>query len=359
MDFRALRAAGALCALLAFAALLVAAPQRSARAATIEQLVATLNTNQPQQDRLSQRIAADTERIGALQPDIDRLGRQLDRLQGDIDIAQAQLTKTQDDLRAARERLLVLQAKLAHDRAVLARQLVQLYEEGPQDWTTVVMSSHGFKDLLERTDFLKRVAKRNAHIFERVRLDRAAVKRAEVRLQALEAVQLRAVQTLLLARNRLAAARDELASRQSRFRGDRRRLRARLARMNGIAADALQAAGLQTFNGFPVAAWIHPILVYAADHGWNGHLVQYDGFRTYSDQIAVQGLADVAAAPGQSRHEGTQWPDGAIDIPDDAANFNSIVNRPSSPYRGQLLWRAAEGDPVHFSSPAPVPGKGY
>lgn len=359
MEFRAPMTIGAVSALLALAILLVAAPQRSARAAGIEDLVAQLNYNQPVQDKLSQRIAADTQRIGALQPDIDRLGRELERLQSDIDAAQAELIRTQDALRAARERLVVLQAQLAHDKAVLARQLVQLYENGPQDWTTVVMSSHGFKDLLERTDFLKRVARRNAHIFQRVRLDRAAVQRAEARLQALEASQLRAVNALLAARNRLAFAHDELVSRQSRFRGDRRRLRARLAQLAGVAADALQAAGLQTFNGIPVAGWIYPILGYAAAHGWNGHLVQYDGFRTYADQVTVAGIADVAAAPGRSRHEGTRWPDGAIDIPDAAQTFNSIVNAPQSPYRGQLLWRAAEGDPVHFSSPAPVPGKGY
>ena len=352
-------AIGGTSVLLALVALFLAAPQHSAQAAALDSLLAQYSANQPLQERLNQRIADDTARIGELQPGIDRLDAQLGRLQADIDVSQARLDETQASLRSARERLVELQAQLARDRRVLARQLVELYEQGPQDWTTVVMSSRGFKDLLERTDFLKRVAKRNAHIFERVRLDRAAVKRAEIRLQALEAVQLRAVQTLLVARNRLTVARDELASRVSRFRGDRRKLRARLARMNGIAADALNAAGLQTFAGIPVAAWIHPILVYAADHGWNGHLVQYDGFRTYSDQIAVQGLADIAAAPGQSRHEGTQWPDGAIDIPDDAANFNNIVNRASSPYRGQLLWRAAEGDPVHFSSPAPVPGKGY
>jgi peptidoglycan hydrolase CwlO-like protein len=359
MAFRASTAIAAVTALLALAALLVAAPQHPAQAAALDSLLAQYSANQPLQERLNQRIADDTARIGELQPGIDRFDRQLGRLQSDIDVSQARLNETQYALRSARERLVELQAQLARDRRVLARQLVQLYKDGPQDWTTVVMSSHGFKDLLERTDFLKRVAKRNAHIVERVRRDRAAVKQEEIHLRALEAVQLRVVNALLLARNRLASAHDQLVSRQSHIRGDRRRLRARLAQMNGIAADALQAAGLQTFSGTPVAAWIYPILVYAAEHGWNGHLVQYDGFRTYADQVAVQGLADIAAAPGQSRHEGTQWPDGAIDIPDDAANFNSIVNAPGSPYRGQLLWRAAEGDPVHFSSPAPVPGKGY
>ncbi|MDX6642628.1 MAG: hypothetical protein QOD76_590 [Solirubrobacteraceae bacterium] len=352
-------AGGAVAVLLALAALLLGVPGHSAHAAGIDSVIAQITASQPKLAALSDRIAADTNGIRALQPDIDRLDRQLERLQADIDVAQAQLNETQTALRAARERLIELQAALAHDRRVLARQLVQLYEEGPQDWTTVVMNSRGFKDLLERTDFLKRVAKRNAVIVDRVRRDKEAVKRQEIRLRALEAIQLRQVQTLLDARNRLTVVHDQLASRQDRLRGDRRRLRARLERLTGIAADALQAAGLQTFSGIPVAAWIYPILVYAANHGWNGHLVQYDGFRSYSDQVAVQGLADIAAAPGQSRHEGTQWPDGAIDIPDDAGNFNNIVNAPGSPYRGQLLWRAAEGDPVHFSSPAPVPGKGY
>jgi peptidoglycan hydrolase CwlO-like protein len=352
-------AIGALVALLTLAALVFAAPRHPAHAANIESVISQLNANAPVQSSLSERIQADTARISALQPSIDRLGGQLDRLQGDVDVAQAELTQTQDQLRAARERLVELQAQLVHDRKVLARQLVQLYESGPQDWTTVVVNSRGFTDLLERADLLQRIAKHNAKIVERVRLDRIAVKKEETHLQALEATQLRAVQALLSARNRLAVVYDRLVAQQSRIRGDRRKLRARLAQITGISADALNAAGLQTFSGIPVAAWIYPILVYAANHGWNGHLVQYDGFRTYGDQVTVAGIASIAASPGMSRHEGTRWPDGAIDIPDDAGNFNSIVNAAGSPFRGQLQWRAAEGDPVHFSSPAPVPGKGY
>jgi hypothetical protein len=205
----------------------------------------------------------------------------------------------------------------------------------------------------------RRLAHRNAQILDRVRVDRKAVQREEAHLQDLEAIQVRAVEALLSDRATIADAHARLVSRQSRLVGERRRLRARLARIAGVATEALQAAGLVNFNGVPVAAWIAPILTYAAANGWNGHLVQYDGFRTYGDQVTVSEGGGIAAAPGRSRHEGTQWPDGAIDIPDDAANFNRIVNAPGSPVRGQLLWRAPEGDPVHFSSPQPVAGKGY
>jgi len=351
--------AAAALALLAAVLLLFVGSPPPARAASIENVLGQLGSSQPLQIGLSEQIAADSRRIGALQPGIDRLGAQLDRVEADIADQRARLAETQDALALARRRLVELQAALAHDEAVLSRELVDLYKSGSQDWVTVVMSSRGFTDLLERADFGRRLAHRNAQILHRVRLDRTAVRREEAHLQTLEAIQVRAVDALLSDRATIASAYDRLASRKSRLVAQRRRLREKLARIAGVAAEALQAAGLVNFNGVPVAAWIVPILTYAAAHGWNGHLVQFDGFRTYADQVTVAATADIAAAPGQSRHEGTQWPDGAIDIPDDAPNFNSIVNAPGSPVRGQLQWRAPEGDPVHFSSPQPVAGKGY
>jgi peptidoglycan hydrolase CwlO-like protein len=357
MDFRAPTAIGAVSALLAAVVLLAGGGGHPARAASIDGLVGQLNA--PLQATLSEAIAEDTRRIGALQPDINRLGGQLDRLQSNIDVAQHQLVQTQDELQTARSRLVLLQAALRRDEAVLARQLVALYEAGSQDWTTVVLNAKGFTDLLERANFQQRLAHRNALVVKKVRSDRAAVKRAEARLQVLEVSQARELNTLVQARRRIAVVYDQLVARKNRLVGSRKHLRAKLSKVAGAASEALQAAGLTTFSGIPVAAWIQPILVYAAGHGWNGHLVQYDGFRTYGDQQAVAGTADVAAAPGRSRHEGTQWPDGAIDIPEGAAGFNAIVNGPGSPYRGQLQWRAPEGDPVHFSSPTPVAGKGY
>jgi peptidoglycan hydrolase CwlO-like protein len=351
--------AAAAAALLTAVLLLCAGFPSSVRAASTGGVLAQLGASQPLQGGLSGRIAADSQRIGALQPGIDRLGAQLDRIEADIADQRARLADTRDALVAARTRLLELQAALAHDQAVLSRELVDLYKSGSPDWVTVVMSSKGFTQLLERAEFGQRLARRNAQVIQRVRLDRAAVRREEAHLRNLEAIQVRAVEALLSDRAGIASAHARLVSRQSRLVGERRRLRAKLARIAGISEEALRAAGLVSFNGIPVAAWIYPILNYAAAHGWNGHLVQFDGFRTYADQVTVSATADIAAAPGRSRHEGTQWPDGAIDIPDDAANFNNIVNAPGSPFRGQLLWRAPEGDPVHFSSPQPVAGKGY
>jgi peptidoglycan hydrolase CwlO-like protein len=347
-------------ALLAAALLLLAAGSpASARAASVDSALGTLGSSQPLQIGLSDQIAAESRQIGALQPGIDRLGGQLDRIEADIGDQQARLAETRDSLALARQRLIELQAALVRDQAVLQRELVELYKSGSPDWVTVVMSSKGFTDLLERADFGRRLAHRNAQILDRVRRDRTAVRREEAHLRTLEATQVRAVQALLNDRASIASAYDQLASRKRKLVAQRRRLREKLARIAGVATEALSAAGLVNYNGVPVAAWIAPILNYAAAHGWNGHLVQYDGFRSYNDQVTVAATADIAAAPGQSRHEGTQWPDGAIDIPDDAPNFNNIVNAPGSPVRGQLQWRAPEGDPVHFSSPQPVAGKGY
>jgi septal ring factor EnvC (AmiA/AmiB activator) len=180
-------------ALSAAGLLLLAGSPPPARAASLDNVLGS----QPLQVGLSEQIAADSQRIGALQPGIDRLGAQLDRVEADIADQRARLAETQDSLALARRRLVELQAALVRDEAVLRRELVDLYKAGSQDWVTVVMSSHGFTDLLEKADFGKRLAHRNAQILNRVRIDRKAVQREEAHLQDLEAIQVRAVEALL------------------------------------------------------------------------------------------------------------------------------------------------------------------
>ena len=72
----------------------------------------------------------------------------------DLAAEQSQLARTQNNLRGARARLVALRGRLAHDRRVLAAQLVARYETPEPDLISVLFSARGFADLLEKVDDL-------------------------------------------------------------------------------------------------------------------------------------------------------------------------------------------------------------
>jgi hypothetical protein len=110
-----------------------------------------------------------------------------------------------------------------------------------------------------------------------------------------------------------------------------------------VAADVLGAIsgpkGTASFDGVPVAKWIIPELRWARDHGWGGRVTS--GWR--DPRQIVHGL--FATAPqGQSEHQGTQYPHGAVDL-SDYASFASIIRG----YHGARRLIQLGIDPLHFS----------
>jgi len=98
-----------------------------------------------------------------------------------------------------------------------------------------------------------------------------------------------------------------------------------------------------------IANWITRELIWAHAHGWNG--VVTSGVRTYAEQARLYEIyqhgGNIAARPGQSNHEGYDYPRGAIDTPQ-AEQLNHVLNGHSG---RKLLWAETHGlsDFVHFS----------
>ena len=67
---------------------------------------------------------------------------------------------------------------------MLAENLVSAYKGGQPSFVTVVMNSNGFADLIERLEFVKRVANRNARILDFTRDTRADVQKQSHQLDA-------------------------------------------------------------------------------------------------------------------------------------------------------------------------------
>jgi murein DD-endopeptidase MepM/ murein hydrolase activator NlpD len=159
---------------------------------------------------LTTQISAYTQRINRLQGKIGSLQERQATAQADLDAKQAELTQIQGDLRYQRERLVRLRARLTQARTALAKRLVELYQADAPDLVTVILSSKGFADLLERGEFMKRVSDQDQRIVMLVRDAKADATSAAQRLDVLEQRQQKITLIVKQRRDEIAQAKQGL-----------------------------------------------------------------------------------------------------------------------------------------------------
>jgi murein DD-endopeptidase MepM/ murein hydrolase activator NlpD len=152
---------------------------------------------------LSTEIAAYTRKINGLE------ARQA-RIQGDLDAKTAELVRLQDDLRDERARLTRLRARLEQSRRLLAVRLVEIYKADKPDVLSVVLNSDGFADLLERGEFIQRIAEADRKIVTAVQTAKADSEETAARLDRLERRQQRVTAIVLAHRNEIHSVKMQL-----------------------------------------------------------------------------------------------------------------------------------------------------
>jgi murein DD-endopeptidase MepM/ murein hydrolase activator NlpD len=153
---------------------------------------------------LTTQISAYNRRIRRLQSRIGTLQTRQQRVQVDLDAKRAELESLRGELRSERARLVRLRARFKETRARLRLRLVEIYKAEPPDVVTVILNSDGFADLLERTEFIRRISDQDRRIVTIVRAAKTDSLASERRLARLEARQ-RLVTTIVQRR------RDEIA----------------------------------------------------------------------------------------------------------------------------------------------------
>jgi murein DD-endopeptidase MepM/ murein hydrolase activator NlpD len=187
---------------------------------------------------LSTDVAAVSHRIAAIQGDITGLQRRQDVLQRDLNGKRATLNRLQDDLRAERARLAELRAKLALSRRVLSVRLAELYKADRPDFLTVILNSHGFADLLERSEFMERINDQDKRVIRDVRVARDASQQASDHLAGLEARQQAVTTAVLVRRNQVARVRLSLVDKRRAYARARAAKAAILHRVRAQREDA-------------------------------------------------------------------------------------------------------------------------
>jgi murein DD-endopeptidase MepM/ murein hydrolase activator NlpD len=189
---------------------------------------------------LSSDIAAWSHRIRVLQGRIGNLQQREAALQSDLDRKRTELVSIQGRLRDERARLARLRAKLVVGQRALAQRLVEMYKADKPDVLTVILNSHGFADLLERGDFIQRIADQDRRIVTAVRDAKRDAKATADRLDALERRQQRVTALVLVRRNEVAQVKGQLIGTRVGFEHTRA---GKAAALNKVQADrsSLQA----------------------------------------------------------------------------------------------------------------------
>jgi murein DD-endopeptidase MepM/ murein hydrolase activator NlpD len=209
--------AGAVLPLALWAALPVFSEGASSPSARLHELQRKIQTTQGKIGRrkgtehlLTTQISAYSQRIGRLQSRIGTLQSQQSSAQADLDAKRNELFGIQRDLRAERRRLVRLRARLAQARVALAQRLVELYQADKPDIVTVIMSSKGFAELLERGEFMQRVSEQDQRIIKLVHDAKADATATAARLDKLEIRQQRITAIVQQRRDEIARAKQGL-----------------------------------------------------------------------------------------------------------------------------------------------------
>jgi murein DD-endopeptidase MepM/ murein hydrolase activator NlpD len=214
-----------LCALLSVVALpllawaLLPVVSTGADSASIQRRIdranAAIDKKKHHEGVLTTDISAYNRRIGSLQGNISKLQSRQDRIQADLDAKRAELTRIQDQLRFERAKLARLKARLASAKVVLARRLREIYTADAPDIVTVMLDSHGFADLLERSEFMHRINDQDRVIIRAVKTAKDETAATTKRLAKLEDRAQKVAAAILSRRNEVAAVKGRLQSTQS------------------------------------------------------------------------------------------------------------------------------------------------
>jgi hypothetical protein len=158
---------------------------------------------------------------------------------------------------------------------------------------------------------------------------------------------------------RSATVKPELVRRMRHPRSPRYSKPAMLARAvarrskqrKAAKASAAPRAGVATFDGRPVAAWLKPYLEWARAHGWRGTLTS--GWRdpAYSEKLCLA-MCGATSCPGKcagrsSNHSGSARGSGAVDV-SEYDQFGQLMRQ--CPFSPRIFNALGARDPVHFSA---------
>jgi cell wall-associated NlpC family hydrolase len=345
MQARSLRRVILVCALAACAA--VAAAVLGTAGPADADLAGRIATKQGRAEALRAAVAAETRRIQSSTRGLARAQARLRRLQADVAAQRAQLQAVEGALVRARGRLTRLVNRQREATDALRQNLVAAYRNPKPDIVSVIVTARGFTDLLEKADFLKRIARQNAEIMDAARTSRVAVTKQASRLATMQARErsvavrierrrdgAQAIENALLnERARRLAGRDFKRAALRRVQGQLAKLRRRQARSARAGIQTNAGGAVQPPPGAPqavalVIAAANAIAglpyVYGGGHG-SFRANAYDCSGSVSYALAAAGLVSSPMASGPFMSWGDPGPGQWITVYANAGHAFMVV----------------------------------
>ena len=194
---------------------------------------------------LQSQIAADTAQIRATSDGEQQAQAQLTRIQADLSAREQKLNLVQNQLISARDNLVDLENRLQRATVALSANLVANYEGAQPNLVSVIIDAHGFSDLLEQVNFLKRIGQQDAQVVGTTRQARAEVAQQATQLGVLEARDSSLASQVLTRRNQIAALQAALLRREIAQVGQRNAQADKLKSLNSKLSTLERQAAAQ------------------------------------------------------------------------------------------------------------------
>ena len=192
-----------------------------------------LSSRRQTASELRAAIAAETKRLAETNAGVRDAQARLSTLQADVEARERELAAAQQRVVAARDRLTQLENRLHRASTALSANLVASYKDPEPDVVTIVLESNGFADALERLNFMRKVAQKNARILSDTKTARVEVIGQAERLRRLVAHNRDLTIAVVRSRNAAAAIQAALLTRQAAQLRQRANTAARLGRVRG------------------------------------------------------------------------------------------------------------------------------
>ena len=249
------------------------APSAAELSKKIEKTEGKVEFRKGKEKVLTRDIAEYTSRVTRLEARLEALSSRQGTLEADLNAKRSALNETQDQLRDERARLVRLQRRLREVRGALETRLVDQYKNGRTDLASVIIEADGFSQLVERGEYIGRLAKEDRKVIRIVATAKTDATRTEKRLDSLEARQQRVTAAIAARRNEVARVRSNVATVESTVRSARNdkqqllssvkverkdlqedlaEMQRQQARIAGALTGALPAGAVPKGNGGPL-----------------------------------------------------------------------------------------------------------
>ncbi len=257
-----------------------AAPRYSSASQSLGQLNSNLSQNQSHQQQLSSRIGSLSGLISSLGSQIALVSSRESAVRAELAADRQRLVTVRRSLTRERAVLVRLRGRLVLARLILSHQLLSGYEGDRPDLATVVLEAHGFADLLERLDFLKRAQQQQQTVIGVTRLAKVQADASAGRLAVLEQTDRQITGAAAVRVSALAGMNSLLQSKQgalgqaraiqvaelgtARLRGQQ--LQRAISRLQAQQAAAAAAAASSGSSGSGASSYSGPAL--GPSGGW-------------------------------------------------------------------------------------------